>query len=103
METDTDQAKSDGVSLDVVRRLADIDVVGESATPVTDSFFSRIPDQAVAGLLESLGDKHSAEVAQMRPASPNYKRKLLQLGVGGKFPGFEKTGLLSLELSLLPI
>jgi SAM-dependent methyltransferase len=98
VETDANQTKSDGADLEIARRLADIEIVAESATLVTDAFFSRVPDEAVAGLLESLDEKHSAEVAQMRPMSRNYKRKLLQFGVGREFPGFEKAGLLSLEV-----
>jgi SAM-dependent methyltransferase len=96
METNTDQAKSGDA--DIERRLADIEITAESATPVTDTFFSRVPEEAVSGLLENLDEKHSAELAQMQPMSRNYKRKLLQFGVGRTFPGFEKAGLLSLNV-----
>ncbi len=80
------------------RRLEAIETVGETATPVTNAIFARVPAGAVAALPGFLNAEQRAELARFKPSSANYKRKMLQFGVGGDAPGFEKAGLLNLQV-----
>ncbi|WP_436640142.1 class I SAM-dependent methyltransferase [Microbaculum sp. FT89] len=82
---------------EIDRRLAGYEARDETATPVTDAIFSRVPASAVAELMERLEPDQRANLERLQRVAPqHFKRRVMQLGTELDVPGMDRSGLLRL-------